>query len=270
MVRLPGLPLQARRGCWSDGAPSRPTLTGRPQHSALVSALKCVLVSISEPPYNVLRSALNVLTPQVSAPLGTLFPTCLALNLLSGVSTSGRECGAAQAGRGGSRTHCRHDTRCASAAMMCGAPVCVERKYMRRKQRCGTLVCLGPGGCGPHTTVLQAVLHCGAGSTSLHLPISRTGKLATVLRDELLPPTVLQVGGERTMWDGTMFGGGGWESRHVGWYRGAAMLHGYCSYPLFRTGDALGHGSLSRCYPFVPPTPPPPLPPSSSLPTGSP
>ena len=160
MVRLPGLPLQARRGCWSDGAPSRPTLTGRPQHSALVSALKCVLVSISEPPYNVLRSALNVLTPQVSAPLGALFLTRLALNLLSGLGTSGRECGAAQAGRGGGRTHCRHDTRCAPAAMMCGAPVCEEWEYVRRKHRCGALVCLG-------SWCVWASYHCGAGSTSL-------------------------------------------------------------------------------------------------------
>ena len=32
---------------------------------------------------------------------------------------------------------------------------------------------------------------------SLHRPISRTGKLASVLRDELLPPSVLQVWGRR-------------------------------------------------------------------------
>ena len=39
-----------------------------------------------------------------------------------------------------------------------------------------------------HTVMLKA--------TWLHLPISHAGKLATVLRDELLPPTVLQVGEE--------------------------------------------------------------------------
>ena len=127
----------------------------------------------------------------------------------------------------------------------------------------------GPGLSGVLVCVCLTPLWCRQ-YLSLHRPISRTGKLASVLRDELLPPTVLQVGGERTMWDGTEFGRGGRESRHVGWYRGAAMLHGYCSYPLFGTGDDLGHGSLSRCYPFVPPSPPTPLPPSSSLQTGSP
>ena len=194
--------------------------------------------------------------------------TRLALDLLSsGVSAPGGECGAAQAGRGGSWPHCCHDTRCARVEVfthcmslgtgmlaaghivvttpcalvwgsvggpwfvwnpfVCGLRLIWGHVGMMAPAECErgwlffTLIftpvcsrqCLVSSFLFPHRhaggiaySKCVEAFYRGVEQRCLalcpHFP-SRTGKLAAVLRDELLPPTVLQVGRWGAMWGGT-------------------------------------------------------------------